>query len=264
MTEWAKRLNLQSVKKPELNQLVLNYLIFEGYESTAVKFAKEIGIDLESSDNIAYDGITSIEFRKEIKLSLLNGDIQLVIDKLKFEYPDLLEKNQFLHFKLLLLNLIEMIKSHNEENRTVDSGDKDEFILSIIDFARKKLANKALKNSKFMEELELTMTLLLYSNNEQNEKLPDKLKELLESKLRKDIAGLINKAIILENVPHLLDFNTEDQDNSTEDRNDDESENFYHNNQLIDSNLKKLIKLWLWGENQLGDYKEGEFKKFDI
>lgn len=231
MAEWNKRLESQIVQKQELNQVVLNYLIFEGYESTATKFGKEIGINLQD-----YYEMNSINFRKKIKNYLLNGEIQIVIDQLKLEYPDLLEKNQFLHFKLLLLHLIEMIKSHK------NNQDKDQFIINIIDFAKKKLTNKALKNPKFMEELELTMTLLLYSNNEEiNNNLPDKLKELLKFKLRIDISNLINKSILLENIPNLLNF-----------------EDF----EIIDSKLKKMIKVWLWGEENL--VNEKEFIKLEI
>lgn len=133
-------INLHSINKPQLNSLILNYLIVEGYESAAVNFSKEIGMDLlrsghsdganigsnnkgnnlgnsaksvvKSSHFSLINGLQSIKQRNEIKLLLIKGDITSVIDKLNEYYPLLLENNDFLYFKILLLNLIEIIKKY--------------------------------------------------------------------------------------------------------------------------------------------------------
>lgn len=277
MNEWERLAGAQNIDKTQINKLILDYLIFEGYESTSAKFANEIGIELESSKDRSFIGFNSIRFRKDIKQNILNGEIQMVINKLNLHFPDLLEKNQFLYFKLLLLNLIEMIKVPiNTENQT----DRHEFILNIIKFAQEKLTNKAIKNTKFMEELELAMTLLLYSNNETKslDKLPTKLKELLKFKLRRDISELINKSIIMENSEHLVEFEQDRKVSDYDTRSDDEKYQDINNDDdltnndtiihddLIDSNLKKMIKFWIWGENKINqlDPNDEFFTNFKI
>ncbi len=279
--DWDALMESNLIDKQSLNHLVLNYLIFEGYESSTVKFAKEIGIDLNNKGTKQDDeedevnplqknllmGINSIKIRNEIKLNILNGEVQLAINKLNLNYPDLLEQNNFLHFKLLLLNLIEMIRNNNEDSKN-DDNNQELFVMNIIKFAQDKLTNKAIKNVKFMEELELTMTLLLYSNNK--DLLPAKLNELFEFKLRRDIADLVNKSILVKDSNNLIDLNYkkkfyevkhEDNDNNNGnnevnndvdeisiDDNDEDDDGL--NSHIIDSNLKKMIKLWIWSENK--------------
>lgn len=279
--DWDALMESNLIDKQSLNHLVLNYLIFEGYESSTVKFAKEIGIDLNNKGTKQDDdedevnplqknllmGINSIKIRNEIKLNILNGEVQLAINKLNLNYPDLLEQNNFLHFKLLLLNLIEMIRNNNDDSKN-DDNNQELFVMNIIKFAQDKLTNKAIKNVKFMEELELTMTLLLYSNNK--DLLPAKLNELFEFKLRRDIADLVNKSILVKDSNNLIDLNYkkkfyevkhEDNDNNNGnnevnndadeisiDDNDEDDDGL--NSHIIDSNLKKMIKLWIWSENK--------------
>ncbi|CAM9018187.1 unnamed protein product [Wickerhamomyces anomalus] len=292
--DWDALMESNLIDKQSLNHLVLNYLIFEGYESSTVKFAKEIGIDLNNKGTKQDDdedevnplqknllmGINSIKIRNEIKLNILNGEVQLAINKLNLNYPDLLEQNNFLHFKLLLLNLIEMIRNNNEDSKN-DDNNQELFVMNIIKFAQDKLTNKAIKNVKFMEELELTMTLLLYSNNK--DLLPAKLNELFEFKLRRDIADLVNKSILVKDSNNLIDLNYkkkfyevkhEDNDNNNGnnevnndvdeisiDDNDEDDDGL--NSHIIDSNLKKMIKLWIWSENKAFD-KNLEYPRLNL
>ncbi|CCH43470.1 hypothetical protein BN7_3020 [Wickerhamomyces ciferrii] len=224
--DWNSLMESNLIDKQSLNHLILNYLIFEGYENSTIKFAKEIGINLDNEvdeqgeegeeddepikANIIM-GLNSIKIRNEIKLNILNGEIQLGINKLNLNYPDLLEQNNFLYFKLLLLNLIEMIRKNRDSETSIKDDEptefnQEEFVLKIIKFAQEKLTNKAIKNVKFMEELELTMTLLLYSTNDSN-LLPLRLNELFEFKLRRDIADLVNKSILVNDSNNLIDLN---------------------------------------------------------
>ena len=292
--DWDALMESNLIDKQSLNHLVLNYLIFEGYESSTVKFAKEIGIDLNNKGTKQDDdedevnplqknllmGINSIKIRNEIKLNILNGEVQLAINKLNLNYPDLLEQNNFLHFKLLLLNLIEMIRNNNDDSKN-DDNNQELFVMNIIKFAQDKLTNKAIKNVKFMEELELTMTLLLYSNNK--DLLPAKLNELFEFKLRRDIADLVNKSILVKDSNNLIDLNYkkkfyevkhEDNDNNNSnnevnndadeisiDDNDEDDDGL--NSHIIDSNLKKMIKLWIWSENKAFD-KNLEYPRLNL
>ena len=188
------------------NNLVLDYLIYEAHESTAEKFAKEVGITLDCSIR----GYQSIGIRHQLKLHILKGDISNAIDLLSLRYPELLEENDYLYFKLLLMNLIEMIRHHD--------GNDEQFVLRVIQFAQEKLSNKAVKNPEYMKELELTMTLLLYSQNK--ELLPQRLTKLFDLKQRRHIASVVNGAVLSIDCD---DYN--------------------------ESQLKQLIKLQRWAVN---------------
>ena len=103
-----------------------------------------------------------------------------------------------LHFKLLLLNLIEMIRSHHQqENITKDSND---FILNLIQYSQNKLAIKASSSVKKMQELELAMTLLLFPLSDSADsgsiKLPKSLQNLYSISLRSKIADLVNEKLL--------------------------------------------------------------------
>jgi hypothetical protein len=209
------------MNKQKMNRIMLNHLIFEGYESTAYQFAKEVGISLENDAELSV-GLQSIGFRNQIKLRILKGEIAQAIDELNMEYPELLEQDDHLYFKLLLMNLIEMIRKHE--------SNEEQFVLDIIKFAQDKLTNKAIKNPKFIEELELTMTLLLYSQNK--ELLPPKLTELFDVKLRRDIATLVNKALFKKDLKFIT--TTDDKDYMS-----------------LDSNLNKLLKFNAWADSTI-------------
>ena len=57
-------------------------------------------------------GFATIKQRQEIKKLILNGDISQAIKQISQYYPMILDLNNLLHFKLLRLNLVEMIRNH--------------------------------------------------------------------------------------------------------------------------------------------------------
>lgn len=107
-----------------------------------------------------------------------------------------------LHFKLLLLNLIEMIRNHHIQitNGQADESDS-KFILDLIAYSQEKLTMKAANNKQHMKELELTMTLLLFPMNSlmgdaSAPRLPDSLKNLYSLTLRSHVADLVNRTLL--------------------------------------------------------------------
>lgn len=282
------------VEKALMNRMVLNYLIFEAYEATAFAFATQLGINLSDSKVIEHLdpsvilGLSSIKLRRKIKDKIFQGQIEDVIDILSLERPELLETNDYLYFKLLLLNLIEMIKQNTKENHSDlkhSEEEQDAFILKVIDFAKSKLLKKVAKNSQFMNQLELAMTLLLYCQNK--ESIPGKLNRLFRFKIKRDIFDLVNKTIIVTDskkgesgseevdVSFLVeeeDFEEEQEENldsgglhavreeSSYKNGDDESLNDGGTTRaedsthlMTDSTLKKMLKLWIWIEKKIDD-----------
>ncbi len=93
----------------------------------------------------------------------------------------ILDKDPPLHFSLLRLQLLELIRSCN-------GGD----IQPALKFAREQLGPRAPTNPTFLEDLEQTMSLLFFGP----ETLPPKLKALLEPGLRRRVADSVNTAIL--------------------------------------------------------------------
>lgn len=77
------------VTNSDLNSVIMDYLISEGYPSAAQKFASEANIQPTS-------GVESIQERVEIREAIHAGDIQTAIEKIN-------ELNPMVRFLLLYL-----------------------------------------------------------------------------------------------------------------------------------------------------------------
>ena len=93
----------------------------------------------------------------------------------------ILDSDPPLHFSLLRLQLIELIRNARGYDPT-----------AAITFAQEKLAPRAASNEKFLKELEKTMALLIFPPD----KLQPDLAKLLDSDLRRDTAAQVNEAVL--------------------------------------------------------------------
>lgn len=94
----------------------------------------------------------------------------------------ILDQNPKLHFSLLRLQLVELI-------RQCTGGD----ITAALDFASQNLAPRASTNQSFLEDLEKTMTLLIFPHDDS---LNPELAALLKADLRRSVADEVNKSIL--------------------------------------------------------------------
>jgi len=92
----------------------------------------------------------------------------------------ILDKDPQLHFSLLRLQLVELIRLNHEDPTCA------------LTFATAQLGPRAPPNPEFLHDLEETMSLLFFHPDQ----LPDKLKYLLEPALRRKVADEVNKAIV--------------------------------------------------------------------
>lgn len=95
----------------------------------------------------------------------------------------ILDDDEPLHFSLLRLQLVELIRNCN-----VPGGD----VGYALKFAQEQLGPRAPVNPQFLQDLEKTMALLLIPQ----ESLEAPLAALLDPALRRDAADRVNKAII--------------------------------------------------------------------
>lgn len=93
----------------------------------------------------------------------------------------MLDRDPELHFSLLRLQLVELIRQCN-------GGD----ITPALDFATKNLAPRAATNRQFLNDLEQTMALLIFPHDN----LKPELAALLSSDLRRTTAAKVNEAVL--------------------------------------------------------------------
>lgn len=169
----------------DINFVIMDYLVSEGYPRAAERFAKEANIHVPLVEE-------SIQSRVEIRRAIYSGDIDTAITKINDLNPQILDTNRFLHFALLRLQLIELIRACTS-SATAD-------VTPALNFASAQLAPRAATTPEFLKDLELTMTLLIMLPA--TGKLQPELAELLEPSLRRDVASKVNEAILTSMGDH--------------------------------------------------------------
>ncbi|KAL6719130.1 hypothetical protein ACLMJK_003367 [Lecanora helva] len=155
----------------------MDYLISEGYPSAAQKFAHEANVTPMLD-------VDSVEERVAIREALHKGNIQDGIEKINELDPQLLDRDESLHFALLRLQLIELIRPVLR----LPEGD----IMPAVRFAQEHLAPRAPTKPEFLEDLERTMALLIFDPD----KLSPPLIALLQPELRQEVGQRVNRALL--------------------------------------------------------------------
>lgn len=80
-----------------MNDLVMDYLVSEGFKESADRFRAESGVEMSS-----IPGASNAEFDKriEIRSAIEEGRIEEAIGLVNKHYPELLDENRALYFKL--------------------------------------------------------------------------------------------------------------------------------------------------------------------
>ncbi|KAI8376329.1 CTLH/CRA C-terminal to lish motif domain-containing protein [Radiomyces spectabilis] len=181
MGEWEQRLAKVKVNKQDLNQLVMNYLVVEGYKDAAQQFSLESGLT-PSVD------LQSIQDRMDIRHAIQSGDVDTAIDLVNDLNPEILDTNPQLFFHLQQQRLIELIRKGEYE--------------AALEFAAEEMAPRGEEHPEFLEELERTMALLAFQDIQASP-----VSDLLHPGQRQKTAGELNAAILMsqsrENEPRL-------------------------------------------------------------
>ncbi|XP_023234918.1 glucose-induced degradation protein 8 homolog [Centruroides vittatus] len=168
--EWLDNLENLHIHRSDMNRLIMNYLVTEGFKEAAEKFRIESGlqpsIELESLDE-----------RIQIRDAIENGRIQEAIGLVNKYHPELLDNDRYLFFHLQQQHLIELIREQNIEE--------------ALKYAQDQLAERGEENREILSELERTLALLAF---DEPEKSP--FGELLRLSHRQKIASEVNAAIL--------------------------------------------------------------------
>lgn len=93
-----------TLTRQEINRLILEYLVVEGYKDAAEKFSKEIGISQPLSE--IHSTGASLAERMEIREAVLSRRIEETIDKVNQLWPELFEKNPYIYFQVGFLHML--------------------------------------------------------------------------------------------------------------------------------------------------------------
>jgi len=168
--EWAAKLEAQHVPRADMNRLIMNYLVTEGFKEAAEKFQKESGVET------AVD-LDSIDLRIRIKELILQGQIQEAIALVNDYHPELLDNDRYLYFHLQQQQLIELIREKQVEQ--------------ALEFAQIHLAERGEENPAVLNELERSLALLAFENPE-----TCPFNDLLHPCQRQKVASELNAAIL--------------------------------------------------------------------
>lgn len=162
--------------REDLNATILEYLVAEGFPQTAQRFASETNLP-------APQNVEAVEARVVVRDLIHAGHIKEAIHKINDIDARLLDMNPALHFALLRLQMIEMVRKGQELP-------KEDNVDAIL-FARAELAPRAERDRSFLHDLNMVMALVVYDPK----KRPDKIEELLRPALRMKIAEDANRAL---------------------------------------------------------------------
>eukprot|EP00249_Psilotum_nudum_P021300 c28059_g1_i1 orf=477-1160(-) len=168
--EWERKLSEVKIRKEDMNKLVMNFLVTEGYVEAAEKF------QLESATEPDID-LGTITDRMAVSKAVHCGNVEDAIEKVNDLNPEILDTNPQLFFHLQQQRLIELIR-----NGKVDAA---------LEFAQEELAPRGEENHAFLEELERTVALLAF---EDTSTCP--VGDLLDISQRQKTASELNAAIL--------------------------------------------------------------------
>lgn len=89
------------IRRTEINKIVMDYLVAEGFKQAAEKFKLEAGIEISRLNNDALSETNEqLDQRIEIRAAIEEGNISTALWLINQHYPELIDHNRCLFFKL--------------------------------------------------------------------------------------------------------------------------------------------------------------------
>lgn len=170
LSSWMSRLETLPLSRTDMNSLVMDYLVTEGYKDAAQLFMEEAGV--KSSVNL-----DTMSDRIKIREAMDQGNIDLVTQMVNDFDPELLDMKPTLYFHLQQQKLIELIRSKNIEEALL--------------FAQTELAPHGEEHPEVLTELERTMSLFAFADPETSP-----FGDLLKPCQKHKVASELNSAIL--------------------------------------------------------------------
>lgn len=173
--EWLEKLDKVHLRRGDLNRLVMDYLVTEGFKEAADKFRLEAGVVLPVP-------LDTLDERIRIRDCLQEGRVLEAVSMLNGLRPELLDNDRCLLFHLRQQHLIELIR----EGRTEEA----------LAYAQDHLSECGEENPQVLSELERTLALLAF---EEPQSSP--FGDLLHPSQRQKVASEVNAALLEDQNP---------------------------------------------------------------
>lgn len=174
--EWLERLDATHLQRGDLNRLVMDYLVTEGFKEAADKFRLEANV----APPVPLD---SLDERIRIRDCLQEGRVLEAVALLNSVRPELLDTDRCLLFHLRQQHLIELIR----EGRTEEA----------LAYAQDHLSECGEENPQVLAELERTLALLAFE-----EPSSSPFGDLLHPSQRQKVASEVNAALLHDQGHH--------------------------------------------------------------
>ncbi|KAG5883111.1 hypothetical protein JTB14_004645 [Gonioctena quinquepunctata] len=168
--DWLKVLEENDLGRSNMNKLIMNYLVTEGFKEAAEKFQQESGV-------IPTVELHSLDDRIRIRDAIMTGKIQEATALINQLHPEMLDNDRHLYFHLQQLHLIELIRNNRIEE--------------ALAFAQSHLSEAGEEDPSVLSELERTVALLAFE-----EPLTCPFGDLLAPSHRQKVASEVNAAIL--------------------------------------------------------------------
>ena len=169
-SRWKEKVKSYHLPRAEINKLVMEYLVKEGFKDAVLSFQSESGIDPGVNMDMLDDQI-------KIRAAVEEGSIQDAVELVNDVDPEILDTNPKLFFHLQQQQLLEYIRQ----------GD----IEKVLEYAQKELSARGEENPEFLEELEQCLSLLAFDNTSTSP-----YSELLEHSQRLKVVSELNSAVL--------------------------------------------------------------------
>lgn len=170
VVHWKEKVKSYHLPRAEINKLVMEYLVKEGFKDAVLSFQTESGIDPGVDMGILDEQI-------KIRAAVESGSIQDAVVLVNDVDPEILDTNPKLFFHLQQQQLLEYIRQ----------GD----IEKVLDYAQKELSARGEENPEFLEELEQTLALLAFDDMSASP-----FSGLLEHSQRLKVVSELNAAVL--------------------------------------------------------------------
>ncbi|KAL4427270.1 hypothetical protein ABPG74_011506 [Tetrahymena malaccensis] len=152
LEQWKDELKNVKIAKQDMNKLIMNFFLIEGYKEAAEKFRDESQTEISDQD------FECMQPRIDIRKLILNGQIDEAIKELDKTNKKVLEQNKDINFNIKLQKCIEFIKK--------------EQIDEAIQFAQEELLpileSSNDKKDQYQDSMEKVMSLLAFENLEES------------------------------------------------------------------------------------------------
>lgn len=96
-----EKLNNIQLKRSQMNVLIMDYLVAEGFKEAAERFGVESGVEMSRiTGSNGPESALLLDQRIEVREAIEEGKIQEAMKLINKYYPELLDENRCLYFKL--------------------------------------------------------------------------------------------------------------------------------------------------------------------